>query len=82
MPALRERSGNITVLVRYFVRRFAKQMNRRIEMISQEVMSALELYQWPGNIRELEKHDREKRNTERRSSPICSRFRTFDRGLI
>lgn len=54
MPALRERSKDIPLLVRYFVRKFAKRMNRKIETIPVEAMQALQNWTWPGNVRELE----------------------------
>jgi len=54
MPSLRERNEDIPLLVRHFVRKFGDRMNRRIEMIPEEAMSALMRYQWPGNVRELE----------------------------
>ena len=53
-PPLRERSDDIPLLVRYFVRKFADRMDRRIESIPSEVMTALANWYWPGNIRELE----------------------------
>ncbi|HZR64897.1 MAG TPA: sigma 54-interacting transcriptional regulator [Terriglobales bacterium] len=54
LPALRERPGDISLLVQYFVQKFARRMNKQIEDISAEAMSALEKWHWPGNIRELE----------------------------
>jgi PAS domain S-box-containing protein len=54
IPPLRERRGDIPLLVRYFVTKHARQMNRRIETIPPEVMKALSKWKWPGNIRELE----------------------------
>jgi formate hydrogenlyase transcriptional activator len=54
VPALRERSEDIPLLVRHFVQHFARRMNRVIETIPSETMSALTQYQWPGNIRELQ----------------------------
>ncbi|HXZ40434.1 MAG TPA: sigma 54-interacting transcriptional regulator [Terriglobales bacterium] len=54
MPPLRERSKDIPLLVRYFVQKFAKRMNRRIETIPAEAMHALQSWAWPGNVRELE----------------------------
>ena len=53
-PSLRERREDIPMLVRYFAQKYARQMNRRIETISAEVMETLSRYHWPGNIRELE----------------------------
>jgi formate hydrogenlyase transcriptional activator len=54
IPALRERPEDIPLLVRYFTQQFAGRMNKRIESISSETMSALCDHQWPGNIRELQ----------------------------
>ncbi|HVH91123.1 MAG TPA: sigma 54-interacting transcriptional regulator [Candidatus Acidoferrum sp.] len=54
VPALRERSEDIPLLVRHFVQHFARQMNRTIETIPAETMAALTRYPWPGNIRELQ----------------------------
>jgi formate hydrogenlyase transcriptional activator len=54
VPALRERSEDIPLLVRHFVQHFARRMNRVIDTIPSETMSALTQYQWPGNIRELQ----------------------------
>ena len=54
LPPLRERSDDIPLLVRYFAQKYARQMNKQIETIPAEVMSALSKYHWPGNIRELE----------------------------
>jgi len=54
VPPLRERREDIATLVRYFVQRYARRMNRHIETVSTETIAALERYHWPGNIRELE----------------------------
>jgi formate hydrogenlyase transcriptional activator len=54
MPALRERDKDINLLVRYFVQKFARSMNKRIENIPVEAMNALANWHWPGNVRELE----------------------------
>jgi formate hydrogenlyase transcriptional activator len=54
MPALRERDKDITLLVRYFVQKFARSMHKKIENIPVEAMNALANWHWPGNVRELE----------------------------
>jgi len=54
LPALREREGDIPLLVQYFVRKFATNLGKKIDRIPERMMAALQLYQWPGNIRELE----------------------------
>jgi formate hydrogenlyase transcriptional activator len=54
IPPLRERKEDIPLLVSYFVQKFAKQMQKKIEGISPAVMKGLTAWEWPGNIRELE----------------------------
>jgi formate hydrogenlyase transcriptional activator len=54
IPPLRERREDIPLLVRYFVDKFARRMDRRIETIPDDAMRALTRWEWPGNIRELE----------------------------
>lgn len=54
MPPLRERAKDIELLVRYFVQRFSRRMNKQIETIPSETMNALARWEWPGNVRELE----------------------------
>ena len=54
IPPLRERKEDIPQLVSYFVQKFAKQMQKKIEAISPAVMRGLMAWEWPGNIRELE----------------------------
>jgi len=53
-PPLRERAGDIPILVRHFVDAHSRRMGKRIETIPEETMAALTRWQWPGNIRELE----------------------------
>jgi len=54
IPPLRHRREDIALLVSYFVQKFAKQMQKKIETISPAIMNGLTAWQWPGNIRELE----------------------------
>jgi len=54
MPPLRERQDDIPALVRYFVQKYARRMNRSVETIPSETLDLLVQYAWPGNIRELE----------------------------
>lgn len=53
-PSLRDRSGDIPLLVRYFTHRLSRQMEKRVERIPSDTMNALCQYPWPGNVRELE----------------------------
>jgi formate hydrogenlyase transcriptional activator len=54
MPPLRERQEDIPALVRYFVDKYSRRMNRTVETIPAETLELLVRYPWPGNIRELE----------------------------
>jgi len=54
LPALRERSEDIPLLVRHFVANYAQRVGRHIESIPPEVMATLVCHPWPGNIRELQ----------------------------
>ena len=54
IPALRERPEDLPLLVRYFVQRFSRQLNKGVEYIPADAMDALANYSWPGNVRELE----------------------------
>jgi formate hydrogenlyase transcriptional activator len=54
IPALRERAEDLPLLVRYFVQRFSRQLNKAVEYIPADAMDALTHYSWPGNVRELE----------------------------
>ena len=54
IPALRERREDIPLLVRYFVQRFSRGLNKTVEYVPTDAMDALSSYSWPGNVRELE----------------------------
>jgi formate hydrogenlyase transcriptional activator len=54
IPALRERHEDIPLLVRYFVQKFSRRLNKTVEYVPAEAMDVLSNYSWPGNVRELE----------------------------
>src|SRR5665213_700341 len=54
LPPLRDRREDIPLLVRYFVDRHARKLDKKIETIPDDTMRALTRWEWPGNIRELE----------------------------
>jgi len=54
IPPLQERPGDIPLLVRHYMNKYAQRMSKRIETIPEEAMEALCRYSWPGNIRELQ----------------------------
>jgi DNA-binding NtrC family response regulator len=51
LPPLRERAGDIPLLVHAFLRRYGQG---RVQACDPEAMTALEAYRWPGNVRELQ----------------------------
>jgi two-component system response regulator AtoC len=54
LPPLRERTGDIPLLVGYFIDMFNEKLQKDLEALSSEAMPVLTRYPWPGNIRELE----------------------------
>lgn len=55
VPPLRERKEDLPLLIRYFLERFTREMNKKeVPTLAPEVMGALLAYDWPGNVRELE----------------------------
>jgi formate hydrogenlyase transcriptional activator len=54
IPPLRDRREDIPLLVRYFVAKCARQMQKKIDTIPAAAMRTLTNWDWPGNIRELE----------------------------
>ncbi len=53
-PPLRDRKEDIPLLVKHFVKKYEGKMGKEISNIPAKVIDALMLYDWPGNIRELE----------------------------
>jgi len=54
MPPLREREGDLPLLIRHFLDKQRQKRNHRFEGISQPALEILKRYRWPGNVRELE----------------------------
>jgi len=54
LPSLRERIDDLPLLVHHFVEKFAKELGKTIHGVSDEMMSWLHSYSFPGNVRELE----------------------------
>jgi len=54
MPPLRARRNDVPLLVRHFVKKLSRRMDKRIDTIPSQTMEALVNWHWPGNIRELE----------------------------
>jgi DNA-binding NtrC family response regulator len=54
LPPLRERGDDLRLLVRYYLRRFGRELGRDVHEIDPEALRLLHSYSWPGNIRELQ----------------------------
>src|SRR5262249_37954517 len=54
VPALRERPGDVRLLVHHCVARYARELGRQVDGVSRETLERLERYGWPGNVRELQ----------------------------
>jgi len=54
IPPLRERAGDVELLLKYALKKFTSLLHKDIQDFSREAMQALLRYNWPGNVRELE----------------------------
>ena len=54
MPPLRERRDDISVLVEYFIGRYARKAGKTFRQVSKRTLDRLRSYPWPGNVRELQ----------------------------
>ena len=54
VPPLRQRGGDIELLVNHFISIFADKNRRRVESVTPSCLELLKVYSWPGNVRELE----------------------------
>ena len=54
LPPLRDRPEDIPALAEYFMRKYAREMSRQVEVIPSNTMQELAGWSWPGNVRELE----------------------------
>jgi len=64
VPPLRKRQEDIPVLVEYFIDRYASKAGKSIRGVNKKSLELLQLYHWPGNIRELQ-------NVIERSVIVC-----------
>jgi len=54
IPALRDRAGDLPLLVDHFVRKYAELNGKTVEGVSDEALALILRHPWPGNVRELE----------------------------
>jgi len=64
VPPLKERKDDIPALVNHFITRFAAEEGRKVHGIEAKALAMLQLYSWPGNVRQLE-------NTVFRAIVLC-----------
>lgn len=64
LPALRERTSDIALLSNYFIQKYERAFDKRVNGISPEALALMQQYPWPGNVRELE-------NTIERAVIVC-----------
>jgi len=53
LPPLRDRAGDIPLLVAYYIDRYNREFRKRVQGVTPEGIALLERYRWPGNVREL-----------------------------
>ena len=54
LPPLRERNGDLPLLISHFLKRFSLESGKNVREVSPEAMKLLSSYTWPGNLRELQ----------------------------
>lgn len=54
LPPLRERDGDLPLLINYFLKRFNRELDKQVTQVTPEAMNMLLSYSWPGNLRELQ----------------------------
>ena len=53
LPPLRDRAGDVPLLIRFFVDSFSREFRKPVQDIAPEAIEALQRHTWPGNVREL-----------------------------
>jgi DNA-binding NtrC family response regulator len=64
LPALRERAGDVALLVKHYIDQFDREFKKKVQDVDPKVVQALERHAWPGNVREL-------RNAVERAMLLC-----------
>ena len=65
LPPLRDRHGDVPLLIEEFLKRYAREFKKNILGVSPEFIGVLESYDWPGNVREL-------KNVIQRAVLVCT----------
>ncbi len=75
VPPLRERVGDVPLLLQHFLGRFCTQVDKRISGVTVSALKLLTAYRWPGNVRELE-------NEVRRLVFVCPSGQAIDSSMV
>lgn len=75
IPPLRERIGDIEILVKFFIQKYSSILNKKVSHIDKDLFDVFKNYTWPGNVRELE-------NTIEFMMNMMDDERRFDSSLI
>lgn len=54
LPPLRERAGDLPLLINYFLTRFGREFDKEVHQVAPDALDLLLAYPWPGNLRELQ----------------------------
>jgi len=54
LPPLRQRGGDLALLVDHYLRRYSREMAKEVKSIAPQALAVLERHRWPGNVRELQ----------------------------
>ncbi len=54
LPALRDRKGDIPLLIDHFIKKYSRQLTKEVKGVTQKALTMLSRYPWPGNVREME----------------------------
>jgi len=54
IPPVRARTGDISILTKALLNRYSEELGRPVKRFSKEAIGAMEGYDWPGNVREME----------------------------
>jgi two-component system, NtrC family, response regulator AtoC len=82
LPALRERRGDIPLLVNYYIDRYNREFRKRVRGVNREALALLEQYRWPGNVRELRNAIERAMLLADRDELVVEDFNTLSRNAV
>jgi DNA-binding NtrC family response regulator len=82
LPALRERRGDIALLVEYYIDTYNREFRKRVRGVTPDALALLEQYRWPGNVRELRNAIERAMLLTDRDQLVPDDFSTLSRGAV